>query len=185
MHVKQKDMEIEARFLACGDGWRGKGPAVEIFQGYLATDKNMFLRIRISENSAVLTIKGKTEGLSRREFEFEIEDMQKALRVIEEFCEHPIEKTRHTIAHGKFLWEVDEYRGESQGLVVAEVEFEHENAYHEMLNLGKPPWVGKEITHDAWQYTNARLAVRPFSMWRVEEKRDMLSHSAAAAAECL
>ena len=87
-------------------------------------------------------------------------DTQKVQKVIAEFCVHPIEKIRHKIEYGEFLWEVDEYKGENEDLVIAEVEFEHEEDYRKMLDLGKPPWVGKEITGDAWQYTNARLSVR-------------------------
>ena len=112
-------------------------------------------------------------------------DTQKVQKVIAEFCVHPIEKIRHKIEHGEFLWEVDEYKGENEGLVIAEVEFEHEEDYRKMLDLGKPPWAGKEITGDAWQYTNARLSVRPFLMWPAEEKSDMLSHAAAKAPACL
>jgi len=97
------------------------------------------------------------KGLSTiKEFEFTLNDTQKVQKVIAEFCVHPIEKRRHKIEYGEFLWEVDEYKGENEGLVIAEVEFEHEEDYRKMLDLGKPPWVGKEITGDAWQYTNAR-----------------------------
>ena len=178
-----RNLEIEARFLACGDSWRGKGTAVQIYQGYLATDEKMVMRIRLANDKALLTIKGTTRGLSRKEFEFALTDAQKAKEVIEEFCTHPIEKTRHTIEHKGFLWEVDEYSGENAGLVIAEVEFEHEDDYRKMSALGMPPWVGQEITRDAWQYTNARLAVRPFSSWSADEKSDMLGHAAGRAPE--
>lgn len=180
-----QDIEIEARFLVCGDGWRAKGAAVEIYQGYLVTDENMAIRIRISENTATLAIKGKTRGLTRKEFEFGLTDTRKAQKVIDEFCDHPIQKVRYTIKHGDFSWEVDEYKGENQGLVVAEIEFQYEDEYRKMLEVGKPSWVGKEITHSAWQYTNACLSVRPFSMWRMEEKKDMLTHAASKSSECL
>jgi CYTH domain-containing protein len=180
-----RDIEIEARFLAYGDGWRGQGTAVEIYQGYLATDETMAMRIRLAEGNATLTIKGTTRGLTRKEFEFALNDVQKAKKVIEEFCSHPIEKIRHTIEHGGFLWEVDEYGGENEGLVIAEIEFEHEEDYGRMLALGKPPWVGLEITRDAWQYTNARLSVQPFSSWSADEKKDMQEHAAGRASEVL
>ena len=182
-NTMNSNIEIEARFLACGDSWRGKGTAVEIYQGYLATDETMAMRIRLAEGNAMLTIKGATRGLIRKEFEFELADPQKANKVIEEFCTHPIEKTRHTIEHKGFLWEVDEYKGENAGLVIAEVEFEHEEDYRKMLELGKPPWAGQEITRDAWQYTNARLSVQPFSSWSADEKSDMLGHAAGRAPE--
>ncbi len=184
-NTMNSNIEIEARFLACGESWRGKGTAVEIYQGYLATEENMAIRVRLGKDNAILTIKGKTIGLTRKEFEFTFNDTQKAQKVIAEFCAHPIKKIRHKIEHGGFLWEIDEYKGENEGLVIAEVEFEHEEDYRKMLDLGKPPWVGKEITGDAWQYTNARLSVRPFLMWPAEEKSDMLSHAAAKAPACL
>ena len=184
-NTMNSNIEIEARFLACGESWRGKGTAVEIYQGYLVTEENMAIRVRLSKDNAILTIKGKTIGLTRKEFEFTSNDTQKAQKVIAEFCAHPIKKIRHTIEHAEFLWEIDEYKGENEGLVIAEVEFEHEEDYQKMSDLGKPPWVGKEITRDAWQYTNARLSVRPFSMWSAEEKRDMLSHAACRVSECL
>ena len=183
--MSDNNIEIEARFLVCGNSWRGMGTAATIYQGYLTADENMAIRIRLSEDSAILTIKGKTTGLTRNEFEFELNDTKKAQKVIEEFCNHPVEKIRHTIEHGQFLWEVDEYLGENEGLVVAEVEFKHEEDYQKMSMLGRPPWVGKEISHDVKLYTNARLAVRPFSRWSAEEKKDMLSHAAAKASDCL
>jgi CYTH domain-containing protein len=179
-----RNIEIEARFLVCGDGWRGMGKAVEIYQGYLTTGKSMAIRIRFSNDKAILTIKGQAKGLTRKEFEFSIDNAPTAHLVIREFCPHPIRKIRHKIEHKGFLWEIDEYQGENEGLVVAEVEFEQEAEYQRMMDLGKPPWAGKEITHDAWLYTNARLAVRPFSMWSAEEKKDMLNHTAANAPDC-
>jgi len=184
-NTMNRNIEIEARFLACGDSWRGKGTAVEIYQGYLATEENMAIRFRLSQDNAILTLKGKTKGLTRKEFEFTFNETQKARQVIAEFCAHPIKKIRHKIEHGEFLWEVDEYKGENEGLVIAEVEFEHEEDYQKMSDLGKPPWVGKEITRDAWQYTNTRLSVRPFSMWSADEKKDMQNHATGRAPECL
>jgi CYTH domain-containing protein len=183
--TSNSNIEIEARFLVCGDSWRAMGNGIEIYQGYLTTGENMAIRIRFSNEEAILTIKGKTKGLSRKEFEFSLHNTPTARLAVKEFCPHPIQKIRHKIAYGEFLWEIDEYQGENEGLVVAEVEFEHEADYQRMMDLGKPPWAGKEITHDAWLYTNARLTVRPFSMWSAEEKKDMLNHTAGRAPDCL
>jgi CYTH domain-containing protein len=178
------NQEIEARFLACGNSWRDKGSAVEIYQGYLSTSEDMALRIRIEGGRAILTIKGKAQGITRKEYEFELDDPDGAKTVIDTFCAHPIQKTRHIVDHGEFTWEVDEYKGENQGLVVAEVEFEQEEDYTRMLAQGKPDWAGADISTDAWQYTNARLAVRPFSAWSAEKKKDMVEHAAGRALQC-
>jgi len=179
-----KNREIEARFLVCGDRWRGKGDSVKILQGYLSTAKDAVLRLRIQEDQALMTIKGETVGLTRKEYEFFLDDLDKAREVIDTFCAHPIEKIRHRIRSGDFLWEVDEYRGENEGLVIAEVEFERAQDYQRMLAQGKPPWVGKEITEGQWQYTNMLLAQRPFSHWRPEETEDMRQHATGQADDC-
>jgi CYTH domain-containing protein len=170
---KNANLEIEARFLVCGDSWRGLGDSVEILQGYLSTSKEMVLRLRLQDGKAEMTIKGETKGLTRREYEFILKDAEKAKEVIYTFCRHPIEKIRHRIRHQGFEWEIDEFQGENQGLVIAEVEFEREEDYQRMMAQDKPPWIGKEITKGHWQYTNMKLAERPFAQWRPEEKQDM------------
>lgn len=179
-----KNREIEARFLVCGTSWQGKGDSAKILQGYLSTAKDTVVRLRIIEDNAVLTIKGETVGLVKKEYEFTLDDLEKAKQVIHTFCTYPIEKVRHTIQHRDFQWEIDEYRGKNEGLIIAEVEFEHEADYERMLAQGKPKWVGKEITEGHWQYTNMRLADHPFSLWRSEEKHDMWQHAAGLFDDC-
>ena len=170
---KNENLEIEARFLVNGNSWRGQGDSVEILQGYLSTSKDVVLRLRIQDDKAEMTIKGEMKGLTRKEYEFGLKDADKAKEVIHTFCRHPIEKIRHRIKHHDFEWEIDEFQGENQGLVIAEVEFEREEDYQRMISQGKPSWLGKEITDGHWQYTNMKLAERPFSKWRPEEKQDM------------
>lgn len=179
-----KNREIEARFLVCGDKWRARGTPNEIYQGYLSTHKDTVIRIRIKDESPWLTVKGVTEGLTKKEYEFMLDDLQKAKELIRSFCSYPIEKIRHTISHGDFLWEVDEYKGENKGLVIAEIEFEQEKDFDRMLKQGKPGWVGKNITVDHWQYTNMRLAERPFGHWSAAEQQDMLQHASGTADGC-
>lgn len=178
-----ENKEIEARFLVCGDEWRGKGDTEEILQGYLSTDKERVVRIRLKGGKAILTIKGKTEGLVKKEYEFELDDVDKAKNVILNLCKYPIEKTRHKIKVGEFLWELDEFKGINKGLVMAEIEFKQERDYKKMVMEGKPEWIGKEITEGHWQYTNMRLAERPFTTWTDEEKSDMLKHAAIISKE--
>jgi len=173
MHSKTdlcKNEEIEARFLVYGDGWHGKGVSEEIVQGYLSTDKNRVVRIRITKGKAILTVKGKPKGLIRKEYEFLLDDPNKANDVILDLCKYPIEKTRHTIKVRDFLWEVDEFKGVNEGLVIAEIEFKQEEDYKKMLAEGKPEWVSKEITEGHWQYANACLAEKPFTTWSTEER---------------
>jgi CYTH domain-containing protein len=179
-----KNKEIEARFLVCRDKWRGTGTPVKIYQGYLSTDKDRVIRIRIKGDDSVLTIKGSTDGMTKTEYEFMLDDVNKAKEVIQSFCSHPIEKIRHTIKHGDFVWEVDEYGGENEGLVIAEVEFAQEKDFDTMMKQGKPEWVGKNITVGHWEYTNMRLAERPFAHWSNEEKKNMLQHASGNASGC-
>ena len=126
---KNENLEIEARSLVCGDSWRGLGNSVEILQGYLLTAKDIVLRLRVQDDKAEMTIKGETKGLTRKEYEFVLKDVEKAKEVIHTFCAYPIKKIRHRIWHLDFEWEIDEFKGENQGLVIAEVEFEREEDY--------------------------------------------------------
>ena len=186
MNIRQtNNLEIEARFLVCGDSWRGKGESVDILQGYLSVDRNRVLRLRIEDDRATMTVKGKTVGLARKEYEFFLDDLDKARDVIHTFCPYPIQKVRHRIWHLDFLWEIDEFKGQNRGLVIAEVEFSEENDYRRMISAAKPPWIGKEISAGEWQYTNAGLSERPFSIWTTDEQDDMRRHAASRADGCL
>lgn len=176
--IGKSDNEIEARFLVRGDSWRSKGIAVEIYQGYLSTEKQRVLRIRLKGDKATFTVKGESTGLEQDEYEFTLDNPQKAKAVIMKFSEgSPIEKIRHTIQVGEFKWEIDEFQGANAGLVIAEVELSRTEDKKRM-EKSKPKWVGKEITED-WKYRNNRLAERPFSSWNAEEQRDMLRHAAS------
>lgn len=181
---KNENIEIEARYLVCGNGWRGLGTPIDIYQGYLSTHKEKVIRIRVEEDTALLTVKGQTVGLKRDEFETVLDDIDKARRIIEKFCEHPILKTRHKIEFEDNLWEVDEFKGKNEGLVIAEIEFTGEDQYQKLQVHGKPDWIGKEITSGYWQYTNMRLAEHPFGQWNDAEKRDMRAHAAGHATDC-
>ena len=150
--------EIERKFLLANDAWRAQAAhSSRIAQGYLATDPTV--RVRVRGDTGFLTIKGKSEdGISRAEFEYEIplEDVKQLLTL----CDGPlIEKYRRTINYEGMLWELDEFLGENQGLVVAEIELESESQV-----FAKPDWVGVEVTADA-RYYNSNLSVHPFSKW--------------------
>ncbi|GAA5483872.1 CYTH domain-containing protein [Haloferula sargassicola] len=150
--------EIERKFRVAGDGWR-QGEGVLFRQGYLCTDQDRTVRVRLEGERGVITIKGRTEGLSRAEFEYEV-PASEAEEMLEKLCLHPlIEKRRRRIDHAGRIWEVDEFSGENEGLVVAEVELDEED---EAIDL--PPWVGEEVSDDP-RYYNANLVKHPYGTW--------------------
>ena len=150
-------VEIERKFLVRGDGWK-TGHGVRFIQGYLNHDRERTVRVRIAGNKAFLTIKGINNGAARAEFEYEIpvSDAEQLLKI----CDGPlIEKTRHMIDYAGMTWEVDEFHGANDGLVVAEIELQ--NAAQ---TFDRPAWIGPEVTADA-RYFNSNLAVRPYASW--------------------
>jgi len=153
-------IEIERKFLVAGEAWR-QSSGVRFSQGYLNRDKDRTVRVRLTGERAFLTIKGRTEGASRVEFEYEIPfaDGQELLML----CERPlIEKIRRVISHGGATWEVDEFLGENAGLVVAEIELQSEGQ-----SFVRPEWLGEEVTHDA-RYFNSSLSLRPYGSWHAK-----------------
>jgi adenylate cyclase len=149
--------EIERKFLVTGETWRS-APGTRTTQGYLSRDPNRTVRVRIAGDHAWLTIKGRTTGATRAEFEYEIPlDDARALLAL---CDTPIiDKIRRKISHDGHLWEVDEFIGENQGLIIAEIELDSESQ-----PFTRPPWLGLEVTGDA-RYYNANLCQNPFSNW--------------------
>lgn len=151
--------EIERKFLVKGDQWRDGSKPLHTCQGYLATGNDCTVRIRVQEEKAFITIKGKTEGLSRAEYEYPI-PLDDATEMMHQLCQQPyIEKYRYKIMYGGKVWEVDEFRKENQGLVLAEIELESEDQQVEL-----PPWVGEEVSHDP-RYRNVNLMRHPYSEW--------------------
>lgn len=150
--------EIERKFLVRGNAWRVGTPRV-MRQGYLSRAKNTNVRIRIDGNHAFLTIKGHTQGATRREFEYPI-PLVDAEQMLSEMCERPlIEKHRYDVQYRGQRWEVDEFLGENAGLVVAEIELDAEDAPLEL-----PEWIDREVTSDP-RYFNSNLGQQPYSRW--------------------
>jgi len=115
-------IEIERKFLLAGDDWRALGEPVLGRQGYLTSDPVRTVRVRIYGEQGFITIKSKSEGASRGEWEYPI-PLQDAAELLDGLCERPlVEKYRRRIEHAGFTWEVDEFLGENAGLVVAEIE---------------------------------------------------------------
>ena len=160
-------MEIERKYLVNTEKWEKIGEPADasfIQQAYLSMDPECTVRLRITDNSAYLTIKGKTEGLSRTEFEYPI-PMIDGLEIMKMADSPIILKMRYRVRYKGFIWEVDVFLGENEGLVMAEVELKNESEQPEW-----PEWVLSEVTGDA-RYYNSNLAVNPFSKggWRKKE----------------
>jgi len=152
-------VEIERKFLLASDAWRALGEPVLVRQGYLTSDPKRTVRARIYGDQAFLTIKSKSEGASRGEWEYPI-PLADAAELLDRLCDRPlVEKYRRRIEHGGFTWEVDEFLGENAGLVVAEIELPSEDA-----PFDKPGWVGQEVTDDK-RYYNSNLIRSPYSTW--------------------
>ena len=153
--------EIERKFLVLDDSFKHEAfSKSHIQQGYICSERGRTVRVRIRDERAYLTIKGPSEngGLSRYEFEREIplEDARQMMQ----FCEPGIiDKTRWLVKSGKHTFEVDEFFGDNEGLVVAEVELAYEDEPYE-----KPHFIGKEVTGDR-RYYNSCLCVKPFNKW--------------------
>jgi len=151
--------EIERKFLVVGDAWRNQGTGVPYRQGYLTTQPERTVRVRIAGDRGFVTIKGVTEGIARREYEYAI-PLAEAQELLDYVCDRPlIEKIRYRIPLGEHVWEVDEFFGENQGLVMAEVELTDPD---EAIQL--PDWAGEEVSHDP-RYFNAYLIRHPYSTW--------------------
>ncbi|BCR06812.1 CYTH domain-containing protein [Desulfuromonas versatilis] len=152
-------MEIERKFLVSGDQWRQGAHGTLYRQGYLCTDPERTVRVRLAGDRGTLTIKGKTEGISRAEFEYPI-PAGEAAQLLDRLCLRPlIEKRRYRVEYGGRIWEVDEFFGDNAGLVLAEVELETESAQVEL-----PSWVFREVSDDP-RYFNASLVKKPFCTW--------------------
>jgi len=151
--------EIERKFLVNSHEFRSKAKGSVIKQGFLNTDPQRVVRIRVRDDHAYLTIKGKSKGMERTEFEYEI-PVDDANSMIEELCLKPvIEKIRYVVVFGNHTWEIDEFRGENEGLVIAEVELKNENE-----DLILPDWIGKEVTGNH-KYYNNNLINNPYKTW--------------------
>jgi len=145
-------IEIERKFLIKNDNWKSQvEKSVSIKQGYLSTDLERTTRIRILDEKAYLTVKGKSKGATRSEFEYEI-PYNDALELLDLCKSKIIEKVRHYIVKEKHTWELDVFEGVHEGLVLAEIELNAEDEHFEL-----PDWVGEEVTGDV-KYYNSWLA---------------------------
>lgn len=154
-------IEIERKYLVTSlDFLNQYSSKNEIAQGYLNSNPERTVRIRIKGNKGFITIKGigSESGISRLEWEKEIE-IEEAKSLLK-LCERGvIEKTRYEVKSGKHIIEIDIFHGENDGLILAEIELENENE-----TILKPKWLGTEVTNDE-RYYNSYLSQNPFRNW--------------------
>ena len=154
--------EIERKFLVQKDPAWTSLPGTKYRQGYLNTTKERIVRVRTIGDQGYLTVKGLTVGATRLEFEYEI-PLADADTMLDDLCERPlIEKRRYKVEHNDLTWEIDEFFGENDGLIVAEVELESEEQ-----SFQKPPWIGEEVTGDP-RYFNSNLVQHPYTAWETK-----------------
>ncbi len=153
-------VEIERKFTLKNDNWRKDVQRSQRYvQGYLAGNDRSSIRVRIAGDKANLNIKSATLGIFRQEYEYDI-PLSDAEEMIETLCEKPvIDKIRHFVSFAGKTWEIDEFSGENQGLIVAEVELDSEN---EQITL--PEWVDEDVSHDT-RYYNVCLVKNPYKNW--------------------
>lgn len=155
-------IEIERKFMVLGDDYKRQSfSSSRITQGYICRDHGRTVRVRRRDDKAYLTIKGSSKdgGISRYEFEKEI-TLDEAQHLMMLCDPGIIDKTRYLVHSGKHVFEVDEFYGENEGLVMAEVELGSADEAFE-----KPSFLGVEVTGDV-RFYNAYLSRNPFSLWR-------------------
>lgn len=155
-------LEIERKFLVNHTLWQPPDNGILYRQGYIYTHNGNTVRARIAGDKGYLTLKGKTKGSVRSEFEYEI-PLEEAGEILDTLCDRPlIEKIRYKEKIGELTWEIDEFLGENKGLILAEVELENENQ-----KVIFPEWIGEEVTQYPCYY-NSNLVKNPYTKW--EEK---------------
>ena len=153
-------VEVERKYLVAGDAWRESVTrSTRIVQAYLTDSGPAVVRVRVRGDSAYLTIKGTSNGISRSEFEYEI-PVEDALDMLGELATGPvIDKVRHLVPVGDHMWEIDVFAGDNAPLVMAEIELDSPDETFE-----RPDWLGIEVSDDQ-RYYNVNLARDPYSRW--------------------
>lgn len=155
--------EIERKFLVKTELWTRPERGTRFVQGYLVTSGRSSVRVRIAEDHAFITIKGRTVGISRSEFEYEIPvgEAEELLALSETPL---IDKIRYLVEHEGHTFEVDVFAGENAGLVVAEIELASEAE-----SFTRPSWLGREVSFDR-RFANSSLARVPYGRWSEQER---------------
>jgi len=153
--------EIERKFLvdlSKLDTKKYTNWTTEIQQGYLSENIERTIRIRTDDKKAFITIKGRTQNITRSEYEYEIpiEDAEELLKL----CDKTIIKKRTMIKYNQRYWSIDVFEGENEGLIVAEIELKSEKE-----KFALPPWITEEVSNDS-RYLNVQLLRNPYNKWK-------------------
>jgi adenylate cyclase len=153
-------VEIERKFLIDHNKWKKviKPEGTHFRQGYVLNDNHRTIRIRVTDKQAYITFKGASSGISRKEYEYKIA-VEEGKELLDGFAVSQIEKVRYCIENEGKIWEIDEFLGDNSGLIMAEIELEHEE--EEFL---KPDWITIEVSDDE-RYYNSYLSTHPFKDW--------------------
>ncbi|HKY90761.1 MAG TPA: CYTH domain-containing protein [Nevskiaceae bacterium] len=153
-------LEIERKFLVTGDAWRREvARSRDMRQGYLVAESGKAsVRVRLDGDEGRLNIKAAVIGMSRAEYDYAI-PADEAAEMLAQLCLGRLEKTRHYVDRDGLTWEIDEFHGDNDGLVVAEVELADEHQA-----FARPQWLGTEVTDDR-RYYNHHLALHPYRTW--------------------
>jgi adenylate cyclase len=154
-------VETERKFLVKKDDWDNvKDKGILCRQGYMLREDAKTIRIRLVEGTGgYITIKGKTKGFSRPEYEYPIPESD-AKELLQNFCDAVVIKKRYTIMVEDKLWEVDEFLDDNEGLIIAELELKNED---EAFDL--PDWIDRDVTAES-RYYNSQLSVNPYKNWK-------------------
>ena len=155
--------EIERKFLVRGDFKADVFKATPIKQGYLSSVPERIVRVRLKGEEGFITIKGKANTMGVSRFEWEKKILKEDALALLDLCESGmIDKTRYLIKNtdGKHIWEVDEFHGDNEGLVIAEIELDSEDE-----SFDKPSWLGEEVTGNP-MYFNSMLMKNPYKNWK-------------------
>tara|TARA_R110002012_G_scaffold42572_6_gene115844 strand:+ start:4252 stop:4725 length:474 start_codon:yes stop_codon:yes gene_type:complete len=155
--------EIERKFLVNSEAFKSEAhKRTRIVQGFLNTHPERTVRIRIQGNDGFITVKGKSNNSGLSRFEWEKQISQAEAEELLHLCEPGIiEKTRYEIYSDNHTFEVDDFMGENEGLIIAEIELQSETE-----SFQKPDWLGKEVTGDV-KYYNSNLSKNPFKTWEI------------------
>lgn len=153
-------LETERKFLVDHEKWKRvkKPKGMHYRQGYLINDDSRTVRVRITDKLGYITFKGPTKGITRKEFEYKI-PLEDGVELLEIFSAPGTEKIRYRIKYEGKLWEVDEFLGDNNGLIIAEIELKDE---HEEFK--KPDWVTDDVS-DEKKYYNSNLSLNPYKQW--------------------
>ena len=161
-------LEIERKFLVAGDFKPFANKATRIIQGYLSSVPERTVRVRIKDDKGFLTVKGTSSKSGTTRFEWEKEIPVGEAQELIAICESGvIDKTRYIVEAGRHIYEIDEFHGDNQGLIVAEIELASEDE-----TFAKPQWLGKEVTGDT-RYYNSMLMKNPYRNWKNKDTNHM------------